>query len=263
MDEIVKFLKTLGVGLRPTNDPFLNNTYEVCKVFERFGVTVEDEEELCHEIMKEFRCNACNDTFQNLLDYELHYHNSHHFICTECKKWRPTARLLEIHVQEMHDSFFKILADKQPMYKCLVSGCAMKFKDSIERKEHCIETHAFPKNYRFYFNHDNTNEKHKKITQSDSAMEVDEKKQCDKKEQKLYFTNSKQKTFKKQKFNINIGSTIEEPKIESTFKPVTMFIPRQVQQKSYAKKLTQNKGMETEVLESGSLMELTDSLSNI
>lgn len=65
--------------------------------------------------MKEFPCNACSATFGNLLDYELHYHDSHHFVCAECKKWRPTNRLLEIHVQETHDNFFKVLAEKQPM----------------------------------------------------------------------------------------------------------------------------------------------------
>jgi mannosyltransferase OCH1-like enzyme len=65
--------------------------------------------------MKEFLCNACDSTFENLFDYELHYDNNHHFVCTQCKKWKPNARLLEIHIQEMHDSFFKILAEKQPM----------------------------------------------------------------------------------------------------------------------------------------------------
>lgn len=50
MEDIVNFLKPLGVGPRPADDSFFNNTYDVCKVFERLGVTVEDEEELCHEV---------------------------------------------------------------------------------------------------------------------------------------------------------------------------------------------------------------------
>ena len=54
-------------------------------------------------------------TFKNLLDYELHYHDFHHFVCAQCKKSRPTPRLLEIHIQEAHDSFFKVLAEKQSM----------------------------------------------------------------------------------------------------------------------------------------------------
>lgn len=140
----------------------------------------------------------------------------------------------------------------------------MKFKDSAERKEHCISIHAFPKNYRFYFNQDETNSKSIKVADSGSVMDIDQDKANNKIEQKIWFENSKQKTFRKQKFNLQkcTNSSIEEPKVEPQMKPVTMFVPRQVQQKSYAQKLTQNKVMKKEVLESGSLMELVDSLPN-
>lgn len=50
MEDLESFLKNLGVGRRPANDPFFDNTYKCCRVFERKGVTVEDEEELCHEV---------------------------------------------------------------------------------------------------------------------------------------------------------------------------------------------------------------------
>lgn len=50
MELIENFLKNLGVGPRPLNDPFLENSHNSCKVFERKGVTIEDEEELCHEM---------------------------------------------------------------------------------------------------------------------------------------------------------------------------------------------------------------------
>lgn len=50
MNEIDKLLKEFGVGRRSIDDSFFDHTYKYCKVFERKGVTVEDEEELCHEL---------------------------------------------------------------------------------------------------------------------------------------------------------------------------------------------------------------------
>lgn len=44
------FLKEIGVGIRPINDKFFNESYDVCKVFQRTGITVEDDEELCHQV---------------------------------------------------------------------------------------------------------------------------------------------------------------------------------------------------------------------
>lgn len=67
--------------------------------------------------MKEFSCNVpgCNTKFNNLLDYETHYNGSHRYICATCKTSRPSSRLLDIHIQENHDSFFEVLAKRQPM----------------------------------------------------------------------------------------------------------------------------------------------------
>lgn len=45
-----EFLRNIGVGLRPINDSFFEDSYNACKIFQRKGVTVEDDEELCHEV---------------------------------------------------------------------------------------------------------------------------------------------------------------------------------------------------------------------
>ncbi|NWX93979.1 ZN511 protein, partial [Nothoprocta ornata] len=34
-------------------------------------------------------------------------------------------------------------------YKCLVEGCAEKFKSSQDRKEHLVSTHLYPADFRF------------------------------------------------------------------------------------------------------------------
>ena len=49
MEDVKSFLKNIGVGTRPINDPFFNNTYKHCKVFERKGIVVEDSEEYYHD----------------------------------------------------------------------------------------------------------------------------------------------------------------------------------------------------------------------
>lgn len=45
-----KFLQNIGVGLRSIDDPFFDDSYRICKIFQRKGVTVEDDEELCHDV---------------------------------------------------------------------------------------------------------------------------------------------------------------------------------------------------------------------
>lgn len=45
-----EFLRNIGVGLRSINDSFFEDSYNACKIFQRKGVTVEDDEELCHEV---------------------------------------------------------------------------------------------------------------------------------------------------------------------------------------------------------------------
>lgn len=67
--------------------------------------------------IREFPCDVtgCKSRFQTLLDYEMHYNTSHRYVCTECKMSRPNPRLLEIHIQESHDAFFRVLSEKQAM----------------------------------------------------------------------------------------------------------------------------------------------------
>ena len=145
-------------------------------------------------------------------------------------------------------------------YQCFVSECDIKFKNPVERREHCREIHAFPKNYRF---DESAHEKAKKISEKNTSMDIDENSVSKKKDSKIYLDkNTKRKTFTKQNFSIkpSTESTINDSKQEKKMSPVTMFIPRQVHKKSYAKVLTKNQEMEKNVLESESIMELGESL---
>ncbi|XP_011165121.1 zinc finger protein 511 [Solenopsis invicta] len=259
MEEV---LQQLGVGIRPVNDPYFEESYKVCKVFQRKGVTIDDEEELCHEVIKEFPCYVpgCKNTFQTLFDYEIHYNSSHRYACTECKVSKPNPRLLEIHIQETHDAFFKVLSEKQAMYQCYDSECDIKFNNPVERKEHCIKVHKFPKKYRF----DDTPIHYSKEDES-NKMDVDVVNNKKKKKPAKIFLNKNQKSrmFTKDSTsavckNNDSVETVSSIPIQSKNTSL-VFIPRQVQ-KSFSKVLTNNQNGEKNVLESDVMMELANSL---
>lgn len=231
--------------------------------------------------MKEFPCNVpgCIATFNTLFDFEMHYNGSHRYICLECKKSRPSARLLDIHIQETHDSFFKVLAERQAMvssfiveignlllilslifqYQCYVAECDTKFKTPDDRREHCVTVHKYPKNFRF-----DEVPRRKDRKDRGNEMEVDKdsgpqkiRKQCGPRLNK----NQKTRTFhpvgKMSVTSSEVTSSLESPDPQRRVSSLS-FVPRQVT--SYSKVLTKNKNLEKDVLNDGSLMELAESL---
>lgn len=67
--------------------------------------------------VSEFACHisGCTTVFSTLQEYEHHYNSLHRNVCCSCHHSLPTARLLDIHIQEWHDSLFTILAENQDM----------------------------------------------------------------------------------------------------------------------------------------------------
>lgn len=45
-----ELLRQYGVGMRHIDDPFFDESYEVCKVFQRKGIIIDDDEESFHEV---------------------------------------------------------------------------------------------------------------------------------------------------------------------------------------------------------------------
>jgi len=128
----------------------------------------------------------------------------------------------------------------------------------MERKEHCIRVHKFPKKYRF----DDTPYYTKKEESNKMEFDiVDNKKK--KKPKILLNKNQKSKMFTKDttsaicKNNESV-ETISSTSVKSKITPLA-FIPRQVQ-KSFSKVLTNNQNREKNVLESDTMMELVDTL---
>ncbi|KAM3862937.1 zinc finger protein 511 [Diretmus argenteus] len=101
--------------------------------------------------VSEFGCHisGCSQVFSSVEEYEHHYNSLHRHVCCSCRRSLPSARLLDIHIQEWHDSLFMILAQRQDMYQCLVEGCGEKFRTSKQRKDHLIRIHKYPPDFRF------------------------------------------------------------------------------------------------------------------
>ena len=58
--------------------------------------------------------------FTTIETYEQHYAESHENVCSICKRILPTFRLLDLHLSEVHDSFFAVLAERQHMVKIYI-----------------------------------------------------------------------------------------------------------------------------------------------
>eukprot|EP01086_Lenisia_limosa_P001430 TRINITY_DN1273_c0_g1_i1.p1 TRINITY_DN1273_c0_g1~~TRINITY_DN1273_c0_g1_i1.p1 ORF type:complete len:130 (-),score=12.62 TRINITY_DN1273_c0_g1_i1:68-457(-) len=69
--------------------------------------------------------------------------------CHACRALLPTNRLLDIHIQEAHDSFFEVLSLRSPLYQCLVEDCGQLFQTGVERDQHLVVAHFYPQNYSF------------------------------------------------------------------------------------------------------------------
>ncbi|CAH1404658.1 unnamed protein product [Nezara viridula] len=150
-EKIKEYFRSLAVGVRQVDDPFFDEGNEVCGIYKKIGIIDEDEEDLCHEVMKTFKCDVpnCQLEFDNLLNYDLHYNSSHRYSCSECKKQLPSPHLLDLHISETHDSFFKAASERKPMFKCFVEDCPAVSLTPKDRRSHCIEDHKFPHDFKF------------------------------------------------------------------------------------------------------------------
>jgi len=147
----------------------------------------------------------------------------------------------------------------------------------MERKEHCITVHKFPKKYRF----DDTPYYSREDESNKMEFDIVDNKRKKKSTKVLLNKNQKSKMFTKNTTSVvcknNDGvETISSPtvktknndSVETILSPTVktkatplLFIPRQVQ-KSFSKVLTNDQNREKNVLESDTMMELADTLPN-
>ena len=99
-----------------------------------------------------FACGlgGCSQAFTTRRAFEAHYQGAHRHKCATCSRVLPTERLLEMHIAERHDTFFRAMAARRPMFECLVEGCAERFLTDSARKNHLVALHQYPRSFSFH-----------------------------------------------------------------------------------------------------------------
>jgi hypothetical protein len=88
--------------------------------------------------------------FDSQEEYEVHYNKEHTNRCATCSKNFPTARFLELHLEENHNSLREALAARgERTYGCFVENCDRKCSTPQKRRLHLIDKHMFPRSYNF------------------------------------------------------------------------------------------------------------------
>ena len=137
----------------PTNEFFLDGNYERYNSFLSTSLMKTErisKEKLANEDL--FTCKevGCNQTFSSLNSFEEHRFKCHQHQCSVCNKSFLSDRLLSIHISELHDSYFEMLAKRRPAYSCLVDGCSDLFWSDKERRSHLQDVHHYHQSYDFH-----------------------------------------------------------------------------------------------------------------
>lgn len=125
-------------------------------VEERYDFNVNDAVEVnvdkklensMHVLAYSYPCcvPGCTQTFHTISECEEHFDEQHMYQCGECHKVMPSNHLLELHLQEVHDSYFRTCLEKQQAsYTCLVESCGECCTTAEERLLHLRKDHGYP-----------------------------------------------------------------------------------------------------------------------
>ncbi|XP_065367720.1 protein lethal(2)k10201 [Calliphora vicina] len=226
-EEILDLLKSCPEGyLKPDHNLFKTSDANILKTYKKLGAISNKEDECLNDSLNsaanEIFCNVfgCSLVFDNVASYQSHYNAMHRFICAECKKSLPTEHLLDLHISEHHDSYFKARVERgERLFKCYLEECKEVFGNALERKEHCIKQHKFPSNFRFDQIIKNGQNKKDKASNNNSehipmdVLEEAKPKDFINKELKVIsFGHQRERTFRARngpKQNAGIGKTLE------------------------------------------------------
>lgn len=145
------YLAKMGVSVRGPGLASMAEGDKVAGMDTPTFISLDDIEELLHVDYAQFSCQVpgCNQTFSQLHQSEVHYAAVHRHSCSVCRRSLPSPHLLEIHIQESHDSFFSVMADRKPSYQCFLPTCPHLSWNATERHDHVIKAHKFPPDFRF------------------------------------------------------------------------------------------------------------------
>jgi len=102
---------------------------------------------------RSFPCSitTCHQRFHSILDFQNHYERNHVYQCSICDCTLHTDHLLDLHIQEKHDSYFITALEKgKAFYRCLCYTCACQFDHEKDRLYHMQNVHGYPRWFRFH-----------------------------------------------------------------------------------------------------------------
>lgn len=184
--EIMELLKNVPQGFLKPDDLLFNvSCSNILKPYKKLGAISSAECENINDSSGSSLCTTANEIFCNVMgcsmifdntsSYQSHYNSIHRFICSECKKSLPTEHLLDLHISEHHDSYFNVRVERgECLFRCYLEDCKDIFPNLAERKEHCINQHKLPGNFRFDQVACKKQPKISKLPKTNGCMEVDE-----------------------------------------------------------------------------------------
>lgn len=89
---------------------------------------------LFYRLIESFPCcvPTCNLVFKTVAEFDMHYNSFHRFVCSQCNKPLASPHLLDLHLSEMHDSFFHMLAGRKPMVSAFFIFIDKNSKAAVE-----------------------------------------------------------------------------------------------------------------------------------
>ncbi|CAF1015661.1 unnamed protein product [Adineta steineri] len=86
-------------------------------------------------------CPFCTFNSNSQVDIDFHNHIHHQHQCSQCLHIFPSYFLLELHMDEIHNTYSTIQS-----YRCLIETCSKIFSNIDQRSQH-INTEHYTKNY--------------------------------------------------------------------------------------------------------------------
>jgi len=206
VEQVKQILLRHSYGFQTKDSNLFQSGNQCLPKFVKRGIVRDIEtEDLPTKTQLVFSCNVpgCVREFDSIQSFEGHYNSLHRYGCSVCHKNLPSAHLLDLHILESHDSFFAVQAEKKPMFSCFIPECQYKSKDPKERKDHCIQSHKFPHDFRF-----------DKIPSKTEKMETDQI-ECHQLPKTFHFGHTATKSFTKPRKSILDSSTLMDDLKES------------------------------------------------
>lgn len=151
MDRLQQILAS-GTGQKRVDDGLFKTVDDSLKIYRREGIfDIEKPLRQPNEHSK-FQCdgNGCTKSFSSIAEHDLHYNSNHRYECFCCQKILQSAHLLDLHLVELHDHFFRVSCTVKPMYRCFIETCKIVFWTYKERDNHCLEVHKLSQSFLLY-----------------------------------------------------------------------------------------------------------------